>query len=728
MIFNRSQYHIEVEPIKEKGYRQLYDYQIEAINRLNEIEEKKKEEGFAGLLVLPTGAGKTFTAARWVLSSYINKGYKVLWIAHRHELLNQAAETFIKASNIETLPDREQYSVRIISGVHGRSVTLEEADDLVIASKDSVNAGFKYYEENWLTDGDKLLIVVDEAHHAVAKTYRKIIDRLSQRVKVLSLLGLTATPVRTAEKERGYLKLVFKDDIIYKVDMRTLIARGILSEPIFEEVNTKIDMSKKFTESEIKKIIKYDFDRLPMQSLNSIAQNAKRNKIIVSTYLNNKEKYKQTIVFALNISNAIALNKLFNKNGVKCDYVVSGLQDSMTKVTISPEHNARILEAFKKGEIEVLINVNILTEGTDIPNVQTIFLARPTMSPILITQMIGRGLRGVKAGGTPQAYIVGFVDDWKGRIDFISPEKLIENEEEFIPDTITVSPKRVLNMVSIRLLEMFTQAIDNSIGSIEQQGIMAYIPVGCYSFDYRCNGKMKKCDILVYNNSAKMYEQFLDNIDSAKTKAEIINHLSNENNDRMDLLRQDFKDMFCYYEITGNKPEYTPFVERNKYDITELAQQMYELKLEEGKKIKHLKQLWNNNKYQYKAFWGSNNFDAFCIAIDYEIGRLNRKQKEDKPKVTIKIPEKEKMDLNELKKYHPKYYYELKEYVYTKYKDEEGYYFSAQLDEEGNRFKSKHKVYFQIDHIKPISKGGLSVKENLQLLSRYENISIGNRK
>lgn len=747
--FNKSHYHILVKPAQNYYNKKLYDYQLEAINKLDEIEEQKKQ-GFSGLLVLPTGAGKTFTAVWWILRTYINKGYKVLWLAHRYELLNQAAETFINASSSEVLPDRDRYSIRIVSGVHGRSVSIDAKDDLIIASKDSVNVGFKYYKNNWIkNDTNKLLLVIDEAHHAVATTYRKIIDNLRGQVKGFSVLGLTATPMRTAEKERGYLKVVFQDDIIYKVDMRTLITRGILSQPIFKEVNTKIDMTKKFTENEIKRIIKYDFDKLPIQSLNSIAQNARRNRIIVNTYIKDRDKYKQTIVFALNVSNAIALNKLFNKSGIKSNYVVSGIQDGITRAALSPEHNARAIEAFRTEAIQVLINVNILTEGTDVPNVQSVFLARPTISPILITQMIGRGLRGINAGGTSEAYIVGFVDEWRNKISFISPEKLIENEDKYIPNTVAVSTKRVLNAVSIRLLEMFTQAMDYKInnGSLESKGIMEHIPVGCYSFDYKFKGKVKKCDILVYNDMKEIFIKFMNNLEGLISiegrERDIQNLMSDGDMERVKtnphFLMQDFIDLYDYYTATQSTPKFIPFVERSKYDVSTLAHYLYEAKLEEAEKVKYLKTYWNNNRQEYRAFWGSSNFNAFCIAIDYEIGRIhNRSRISDgsnsksisasgNPKTTIVLPPKEKMDLQELRKYYPTYYEELREYVYSKYQDEEGYYISAHQDQYGNRFKSKYRVYFEIDHIKPMASGGESIKENLQLLSRIENRMKGSK-
>ena len=131
------------------------------------------------------------------------------------------------------------------------------------------------------------------------------------------------------------------------------------------------------------------------------------------------------MVFALNVDNAIALNKLFQERDVKSDFVISNVKDAITGVTSNfTKENKEKIEKFRQGKLEVLINVNILTEGTDVPNVQSVFLTRPTISTILMTQMIGRGLRGPKAGGTKEAFIVSFVDDWQDKIAWINPEKL----------------------------------------------------------------------------------------------------------------------------------------------------------------------------------------------------------------------------------------------------------------------------------------------------------------
>lgn len=240
------------------------------------------------------------------------------------------------------------------------------------------------------------------------------------------LIGLTATPFRTSESEKGALRKIFEDDIIYSVDLKTLINRGILSDPIFVEKNAKINMINDLTDEDIKKIQR--LSKLPEDIATKKAQNKVRNNLIVNYYVDNRPKYGQTLVFALNIQLAIELNGVFKKYGVKSDFVVSDIRDMFTNVIISREDNLNKIRKFRDGELEVLINVEILTEGVDLPNVKTVFLTRPTISTILMTQIIGRALRGEKAGGTKEAYIVSFIDDWKDKIAWVNPESLHEGE------------------------------------------------------------------------------------------------------------------------------------------------------------------------------------------------------------------------------------------------------------------------------------------------------------
>ena len=145
-------------------------------------------------------AGKTYTAAHWIIKNYINEGVKVLWIAHRSELLRQAAETFFVDTTARTLPDRDSYKSFVVSSEFGRSVDIKN-EDLVIASRQSICSGdnielyIKWAIGKDLKADRKLLIVFDEAHHAAAKSYRTIINILKKYIPHIDILGLTATPL-----------------------------------------------------------------------------------------------------------------------------------------------------------------------------------------------------------------------------------------------------------------------------------------------------------------------------------------------------------------------------------------------------------------------------------------------------------------------------------------------------------------------------------------------------
>lgn len=248
----------------------------------------------------------------------INNNQKILWLAHRHELLNQTLKTAINTSYKDILPNRENFSYRIISGSneHDIPVNIDKDDDFIIASKDSLNHNLEYLE-NWLVNNkDNVCLVIDEAHHATAKTYRRIIDLLKSTCKnKFKILGLTATPMRTNQKEEGLLGKIFTDGICYNVDLKTLINNSILSTPEFIELETKYKVDRELTSYELQAV--KNFKNIPDDIASDIALNKERNNYIVNHYINNKEKYGKCLVFALNVNHAITLSALFNQKGIK---------------------------------------------------------------------------------------------------------------------------------------------------------------------------------------------------------------------------------------------------------------------------------------------------------------------------------------------------------------------------------------------------------------------------
>ena len=725
----------------------LYKHQEEAIEKLQTKIVRSNKNSFEGLLVLPTGGGKTLTAAYWIAKNYLDKGKKVLWVAHRHELLEQAQRTFHKQLSYKDIfPNRAKFNYRLISGIHDKPVNIRSTDDLVISSKDSLNAGFDHLYNNWLKGSNKeIFLVIDEAHHATAKTYRKLIKNLRERVGEFRLLGLTATPFRTAEEEQGLLAKVFPDDIVYKVDLRTLISRGILSEPIFEEVRTEFDMTRYLTDEQLDNLQYFDIDSIGRATAQTIAENDQRNWSIVNRYVSNRNKYKQTIVFALNVFNAIALNKLFQEQGVKSDFVISMIKDMATGVNLKKD-NPQIIDRFRNGELEVLINVNILTEGTDIPNVQSIFLARPTISPILMTQMIGRGLRGEKAGGTKNAYIVSFIDEWREKIAWVNPEKLLIEENVDFNDKQADTKKQLIRLVAISKVEEFASLTNKTIAvevreALEKLDFIERIPLGLYHFSILqpvgSESHEKNCEVLVYDNIFQSYNDFIVALphffaqhgltDRDSLAEEELDALSGEIENEFfygslkypAYYMQDINDILQYYAQNDVEPKYIELKERAKYDLGKIAQTILDGDMGRRAEEEYKSKLWDGNETEWKAFFG---YDKryFLNEIDLAVRRISNPDLFKKASVTAKdtkeTRELNRLSMSDLREVEPEYWKQLSNAVFAKHRDYEGFYTSAT-----GKHRSKNKLDFQIDHIVPLHNGGPTELDNLQLLTRSEN-------
>ena len=732
-----------------------YEHQEKAFYSLNQKIIKTNKNPFAGLLVLPTGGGKTLTAGHWIAKNYLDKGKKVLWLAHRHELLEQAKSTFAdKLAFNDIFETKTSFNYRIISGIHDKPINIRPSDDLIISSKDSLNAGFIHLYNNWIKGNtEEIFLVIDEAHHATAKTYRKLIQNIQENVSRFQMLGLTATPFRTAESEQGLLKKVFPDDIVYKIDLRTLIRLGILSEPHFEEVATGLNFIKDLTEEQIEQLNYFDIDSIGTGIAKTIAENDERNLTIVNKYLLNKEKYKQTIVFALNVDNAIALNALFKEAGVKSDYVISTVKDQATGVTISSKDNKNKIAKFRNEEIEVLINVNILTEGTDVPNVQSIFLARPTISSILMTQMIGRGLRGLKAGGTKEAYIVSFIDDWQNRVSWVNPEKLFIEDNINFKDVDRETKKQILRLVAINKVEEFAILTNKIIDpekreELEKLNFIERFPLGIYQFRFleQHNDEEpieRNCEVLVYDNILQSYTDFVNALPSFFEQNNLTERDVLDEDELEEFAEQieeeffkgtlkypayhlqDIKDILQYYTIQDEVPVFIELKDREKYDIDKIASEIIEKDLGEKSQTELINTIWDSNELEWQTFF---NFDkrGFLREINLAKSRINHpelfQRKGIKPTEEKELRSYEKLKLHELREQDPIYEKWLRDEVFKKFTDKDGFFFSAE-----SGYKSKNKLDFQVDHIKSMHNGGLTILENLQLLTRSENAKKGNK-
>ncbi len=518
-------YNIEVKsfgkvfPKKGVNARVPYEHQKDAMDNLDVIN---KSGGYSTMIVLPTGGGKTYTASMWLLKNGIDCNKKILWIAHRQMLLDQAAESFQNFAYSEVIPHIPFFQYRIISGAscHDRAIDIEKSDNLLIVSKDSIGRNLSCLDK-WLDDEKEIFLVVDEAHHSTAKTYRKVIEYVKERVQNVKLIGLTATPLRTSDGEQGLLAKIYNDGmqegkvihgdigITYQIGLKELINRRILSKPIFESYYTEEIYGENLGLNGWESIQRLDV--LPDDVAGQMAESAARNKLIVNTYKAKQEEYGQTIVFAINVVHAVQLSALFNKAGIRSEFIVSDVKDAITGVRISREDNERKIEEYKSGNVQILVNVNILTEGIDLPQTKTVFLARPTVSTILMTQMIGRALRGEAAGGTSFAYIVSFVDNWNEHIAWVNPDSLFNGSNDFADNTIERA-KHELRMIAVSKIEEFASLLDNSVDTaiLEKVPFIQRIPIGMYAFNYlEEDGADCSYQVMVYDSTRKAYEDMM---------------------------------------------------------------------------------------------------------------------------------------------------------------------------------------------------------------------------
>jgi ATP-dependent helicase IRC3 len=332
---------------------QLRDYQRECLAAIF----KRYQAGIRRQLTcLPTGSGKTVIFAEF--PRYFKMKNQMLVLAHRAELLDQARDK-IRRANPELRVEVEQ-----------ANRSADPDCDVVVASVPTL--GRKGSKRLKRLDPDRFfLIVVDEAHHATAETYKRVLDYFgvfAENTRKL-LVGFTATPKRG---DGEGLDAVFQE-IVYSSPLPEMIKAGYLSPVAGYRVETDIDLSRVNTRMG-------DF---VVAQLSQAVNVVERNDLIVKVFRERLEG-RQTLCFCVDVAHAHSLAAAFNNEGIRA----AGVSGDMDR-----SERAKALEDFHAGRIQVLANCMVLTEGYDEPAVEGIILARPTKSTLLYTQMIGRGTR-----------------------------------------------------------------------------------------------------------------------------------------------------------------------------------------------------------------------------------------------------------------------------------------------------------------------------------------------
>ncbi len=388
----------------------LHNYQDNLKKRTSEflLGEKKKL-----MIQLPTGAGKTSMTIESIID-FFRLSQKdnpcVVWMAHTDELCEQAVEAFDRAWS-----KKGTFKVELnrLWGGNATNYKPHQTPSFIVTSFQSAYSMIKtnnndVFETYNHISGKTDLIVVDEAHMSLAPTYKSAIDLFSNdRTK---LVGLTATPGRhsVGEDTQQTLDLAeyYDGNIINmnqfcgeKTPVQYLQSEEILSKVNVEELITDYELD--LTRREQKILQETGF--IPDKALKRVGEDANRNNLIFEQIKNVvKIKKKKTLVFASSVQNSNTLASMLTQEGVKAR--------SITGETFSNDRR-KAVEDFSNNDLEVLVNFNIFSTGFDDPLIDCVIIARPTFSVVLYSQMVGRGLRGPRNGGTESCLLINVVDN-----------------------------------------------------------------------------------------------------------------------------------------------------------------------------------------------------------------------------------------------------------------------------------------------------------------------------
>ena len=363
----------------------LKKHQIEALKSLQAMRDNCET---IALLYHATGTGKTVTA----VMDAKNCGGRTLFLAHTQELVNQATETFRKLWPSVTV---------------GRYVeNMKQPNAHVVCG--SVQSVERHLDE--FRDDAFDYLIVDEAHHASADTYQKILSYF----KPTFTLGLTATPERT---EDGKVILEIFKNTANKLDIQTAVEIGELVPIRCIRIHTNIDLTK----------VRFNSVQYNIRDLESKIYVPERNRLIVDTWLQ-YVRDKRTVVFCASVKHAEQIAELFREAGVRAASVSGGMKQAERK---------EFQDKFVSREIQVLCACDLLNEGWDCPETEVLFMARPTMSRVLYTQQLGRGMRLYP--GKESLMVFDFVDNAS---QYNMPQSLhhLFKLKEYRPGQLAVAP------------------------------------------------------------------------------------------------------------------------------------------------------------------------------------------------------------------------------------------------------------------------------------------------
>jgi DNA repair protein RadD len=380
----------------------LFSHQRNALRRV-------QESLYAGsrrvVLHMPTGAGKTRTAMNIVCEHLRNhEPTVVVWLASSEELLEQAASEFEVAWGC--LGNRPLDVIRFWGG---RSADLTEVSDgLVVAGLAKLHATTRRNGNLIPSLGDETsLVVMDEAHQSIAETYQQVLETLGTKRPNTSMLGLTATPGRTysdvgqdAQLARFWTgRKVMLEVPGYDNPVKYLIEERYLARPLFRTVHSTPGIAP---DSQDLEQLQESLD-LPDELLARLGDSDIWNMTIIQTTQDLLARHRRVIVFATSVGQAVTLSAVMRALGHQA-WTVTGMTPKAERASILQQYTSNASTPM------AVFNYGVLTTGFDAPATSAAVIARPTRSLVLYSQMVGRALRGTRAGGNATAEIVTVID------------------------------------------------------------------------------------------------------------------------------------------------------------------------------------------------------------------------------------------------------------------------------------------------------------------------------
>jgi superfamily II DNA or RNA helicase len=367
---------------------QLREHQEDALLALERMRAERKT---IALLEHATGAGKTVTA----IADARRVGGRALWLVHRRDLVAQTQREFQRL-----WPEAE--TGRYYGGAHEA-----EADNLVAAIQSVADRLDEFGPKEFS------YVVIDEAHHAAADTYRRILEYFEPQF----ILGLTAT----AERADGQNLLELFRDCAHRLTLQEAVERGELVPIRCVRVKTNVDLSR----------VRYNQVQYNRRDIEEAIAIPARDRLIVDTYLKHVPNRK-AVTFAVNVRHGQALAEEFRRAGVPAHSVSGRMPNREREET---------LRAFHHDRVRVLCACDILNEGWDCPDIEVLLMARPTLSRVIYLQQLGRGTR--KAPGKECLTVFDFVDNASRYNQSLSAHRVL-GKGNYRPGGLLLAPPALL--------------------------------------------------------------------------------------------------------------------------------------------------------------------------------------------------------------------------------------------------------------------------------------------